>query len=153
MINKNYLIYIRVSTWLDKLTNFSDIENWIFFFKSSGDLLCTYCSICHLFNSNLPDRVVRTYVRVVSPKKPSYRPTKWTTSVSTVPHTNWVSSPMLTFAIEFTNICNILSKSKTKKPMLSSYSAFYQTKLSQTYYSVSEVKFTCTIAFALEHSN
>lgn len=30
-INKNYLIYIRVSTWLDKLTNFSDIENWIFF--------------------------------------------------------------------------------------------------------------------------
>lgn len=46
---------------------------------------------------------------------------------------------MLTFAIEFTNICTILSKSKTKKPMLSSYSAFYQTKLSQTYYSVSEV--------------
>lgn len=38
---------------------------------------------------------------------------------------------MLTFAIEFTNICTILSKSKTKKPMLSSYSAFYQTKLSQ----------------------
>lgn len=61
-------------------------------------------------------------------------------SVSTVPHTNWVSSPMLTFAIEFTNICTILSKSKTKKPMLSSYSAFYQTKLSQTYYSVSEVE-------------
>lgn len=51
-----------------------------------------------------------------------------------------VSSPMLTFAIEFTNICTILSKSKTKKPMLSSYSAFYQTKLSQTYYSVSEVE-------------
>lgn len=53
---------------------------------------------------------------------------------------NWVSSPMLTFAIEFTNICTILSKSKTKKPMLLSYSAFYQTKLSQTYYSVSEVE-------------
>lgn len=42
MINKNYFIYIWVFIWLDKLMNFSDIENEFFFLKLFGDMFCIY---------------------------------------------------------------------------------------------------------------